>query len=262
MTRHWLETITGPVPGMHELVAALDEAGVPLFAITNFSDELWARFRPTAPIFDRFRDIVVSGTEKLWKPEAAIYRLARQRFGLAPGEGLFIDDRIENVRGGEAEGFPAIILPGRRGYGSGWWRKGCWRRSLAERAVLKRLRRLGPIRPQHAGRPSLLIVRLIRRQFLARQPHDMDDIGGAGRREGHAGDEHQRITGAGDVGAQRHALGLFDHFFKAGDIAGDNGMDAPHQPHAPRGGDARRQAQHRQGGALARRRGGRWSPTR
>ena len=108
----WLETITGPIPGMHELVAALDEAQVPLFAITNFSDELWARFRPTAPIFDRFRDIIVSGAEKLWKPEPEIYRLARQRFGLAPGEGLFVDDRIENVRGGEAEGFPGHHFTG------------------------------------------------------------------------------------------------------------------------------------------------------
>ena len=102
----WLETITGPMPGMHEIVAELDDRGVPLFAITNFSDEFWAMFRPTAPIFDRFRDIVVSGTEQLFKPEPEIYRLALRRFGLAPGEGLFVDDRIENVRGGKAEGFP------------------------------------------------------------------------------------------------------------------------------------------------------------
>ncbi|OYU14114.1 MAG: hydrolase [Alphaproteobacteria bacterium PA4] len=108
----WLETITGPVPGMHELVAELDDAGVPLFAITNFSDEFWAMFRPTAPIFDRFRDVVVSGAEKLWKPEAPIYRLARQRFGLAAGEGLFVDDRIENVRAGKAEGFPGHHFTG------------------------------------------------------------------------------------------------------------------------------------------------------
>lgn len=108
----WLETITGPVPGMHELVAELDDAGVPLFAITNFSDEFWAMFRPTAPIFDRFRDVVVSGAEKLWKPEAEIYRLARQRFGLAAGEGLFIDDRIENVRAGEGQGFPGHHFTG------------------------------------------------------------------------------------------------------------------------------------------------------
>ena len=108
----WLETITGPVTGVHEIVAALDDAGVPLFGITNFSDEFWARFRPTAPIFDRFRDIVVSGTEQMFKPEPEIYRLALRRFGLAPGEGLFVDDRIENIRAGAAEGFPGHHFTG------------------------------------------------------------------------------------------------------------------------------------------------------
>jgi 2-haloacid dehalogenase len=108
----WLETITGPVPGMHELVVELDTAGVPLFAITNFSAEFWAMFRPTAPIFDRFRDIVVSGAERLVKPDPAIYQLALRRFGLAAGEGLFVDDRIENVRAGAAAGFPGHHFTG------------------------------------------------------------------------------------------------------------------------------------------------------
>jgi 2-haloacid dehalogenase len=108
----WLETITGPVAGMHEIVAELDDAGVPLFGITNFSAEFWAMFRPTAPIFDRFRDVVVSGAEKLVKPDPAIYRLALGRFELAPGEGLFVDDRIENVRAGQAAGFPGHHFTG------------------------------------------------------------------------------------------------------------------------------------------------------
>jgi 2-haloacid dehalogenase len=108
----WLETITGPVPGMHELVAELDDAGVPIFGITNFSAEFWDMFRPQAPLFDRFRDVVVSGAEKLVKPDPAIYRLARQRFGLAEGQGLFVDDRIENVRAGKAEGFPGHHFTG------------------------------------------------------------------------------------------------------------------------------------------------------
>jgi 2-haloacid dehalogenase len=102
----WLETITGPVPGMLDIVEALAARGVPLYAITNFSAEFWPGFRATAPVFDHFRDIVISGVEKLVKPDPAIYRLALARFGLAPGEGLFIDDRIENVRAGEAHGFP------------------------------------------------------------------------------------------------------------------------------------------------------------
>jgi len=108
----WLETITGPVPGMHELVAELSAAHVPLYAITNFSSEFWAMFRPREPLFDHFRDIVVSGEHRLTKPDPEIYRLALRRFGLAPGEGLFIDDRIENVRAGAREGFPGHHFTG------------------------------------------------------------------------------------------------------------------------------------------------------
>ena len=103
----WLETMPGPVPGMHALVEDLSLRGVPLFAITNFGADFWAMFRPTAPIFDLFGDIVISGVEKLMKPDPAIYALALRRFGLAPGEGLFIDDSLANVEGARANGFVA-----------------------------------------------------------------------------------------------------------------------------------------------------------
>lgn len=103
----WLETIPGPVPGVHALVEALDQADVPLYAITNFSAEFWAMFRPTAPIFDRFRDVIVSGEEKLVKPDPAIFALARARFGLSDGEALFIDDNAANVAAAEAAGWHA-----------------------------------------------------------------------------------------------------------------------------------------------------------
>ena len=108
----WLETITGPIPGMLDLVAELYAAQVPLFGITNFAAEFWDMFRPHAPVFDRFQDIIVSGRERLFKPEPEIYRLARRRFGLAAGEALFVDDRPENVRAGEAEGFPGHVFSG------------------------------------------------------------------------------------------------------------------------------------------------------
>ncbi|HMN55023.1 MAG TPA: HAD family phosphatase [Sphingopyxis sp.] len=98
------ETIPGPVPGSLELVERLDAAGVPLFAITNFGHEFWEMFRPTQPIFDRFRDIIVSGTEKLMKPDPAIYALAIERFGIDPAGALFIDDVAKNVAGAESVG--------------------------------------------------------------------------------------------------------------------------------------------------------------
>ena len=91
------ETIPGPVPGSLELVERLDAAGMPLFAITNFGAEFWAGFRPSAPVFDCFRDIVVSGEEKLAKPDPAIFALAESRFGLPGSAMLFIDDNRANV---------------------------------------------------------------------------------------------------------------------------------------------------------------------
>ena len=98
------ETIPAPMPGSLELVERLDAAGVPLFAITNFGHEFWEGFRPTQPIFDRFQGIIVSGTEKLIKPDPAIYRLAIKRFGIDPSGALFIDDVAANVAGAESLG--------------------------------------------------------------------------------------------------------------------------------------------------------------
>jgi 2-haloacid dehalogenase len=101
------ETIPGPVKGSLEIVSELSERQVPLFAITNFGAEFWDTFRPTQPIFDHFDDIIVSGVEKLVKPDPAIYALALQRFALQPGEAIFIDDNHDNVVSARANGFVA-----------------------------------------------------------------------------------------------------------------------------------------------------------
>jgi 2-haloacid dehalogenase len=102
----WLDMIPHLIAGMADLVADLAAAGVPLYGITNFSGEFWKPFvRRESALFAPFRDIIVSGDEKLTKPDPAIYQLARARFGLAAGAGLFVDDRAENVRAGDAEGF-------------------------------------------------------------------------------------------------------------------------------------------------------------
>ena len=87
----FLDTLPGPVPGMPEIVEALDDAGVSLFIISNFSAELWPAFRAReAALLDRFRATIVSGEERLVKPDPAIYRLALDRFALAPGTALFV----------------------------------------------------------------------------------------------------------------------------------------------------------------------------
>jgi 2-haloacid dehalogenase len=105
------ETISGPVPGVHAIVEALDARGVPLFAITNFSADFWPPFlAKERAFFDRFRDIVVSGEVKLLKPDPAIYWLALDRFHLRPADALFIDDREINVEAALAVGMKAHLF--------------------------------------------------------------------------------------------------------------------------------------------------------
>jgi 2-haloacid dehalogenase len=120
------ETIPGPVAGSLEIVTELAERRVPLFAITNFGAEFWNMFRPTQPIFDHFRDIIVSGVEKMMKPDPAIYALALERFGLQPGEAIFIDDNRENVQAAQSNGF----------HGYHFSNADALRRELANRSLL------------------------------------------------------------------------------------------------------------------------------
>lgn len=101
------DSIPGPITGSPELVEDLHAAGVPLYAITNFGADTWAGFAPTFPLLARFRDIVVSGVEKLAKPDPAIYALAAARFGHAPQAMLFIDDSEPNVLAARASGWHA-----------------------------------------------------------------------------------------------------------------------------------------------------------
>ena len=104
------ETVPGPVEGTHDLVRRLHARGVPLYCLTNFGDEFWAMFRPTQPIFDLFADVIVSGTEKLAKPDPAIYALTEARCGRGGGELFFTDDNPANVAAARARGWHAHLF--------------------------------------------------------------------------------------------------------------------------------------------------------
>ena len=99
------DSIPGPVPGTADLIERLAANDVPLFAITNFGADFWQQFRPTYPVLDHMRDIVVSGDERVAKPDPRIFALAAKRFGFAPEAMLFIDDNPPNIEGAAALGW-------------------------------------------------------------------------------------------------------------------------------------------------------------
>ena len=104
----WHAMVPGPIPGSVELLMELHAAGVPLYAITNFSTEKLAEARERFPFLTIFRDTVVSGDERVLKPDPAIYRLLLGRNGIVPETAVFIDDSERNVAGAKATGMAAL----------------------------------------------------------------------------------------------------------------------------------------------------------
>jgi 2-haloacid dehalogenase len=104
----WPEMLGGLVPGTGELITDLAAAGRELYAITNFNGEVWPVTLATFPVLSHFRDIIVSGFERVTKPGPEIFALALRRFGVAAGDCLFIDDVAANVDGARAAGIAAV----------------------------------------------------------------------------------------------------------------------------------------------------------
>lgn len=101
----WIEMIGGTIPGTPEIVAELHAARMPLYALSNIARESFDKLCERFPLMAYFRGALVSGDERIVKPDPAIFRRLAERFDLTPERTLFIDDVAENVAGAESVGF-------------------------------------------------------------------------------------------------------------------------------------------------------------
>ncbi|AQX09777.1 HAD family hydrolase [Elizabethkingia ursingii] len=79
-----------------------------LYGLTNWSAESFPYAYQNYDFFSLFNGIVVSGEEKLIKPDERIYQLLLNRYNLNASECLFIDDNYENIRAAQAMDFNTI----------------------------------------------------------------------------------------------------------------------------------------------------------
>jgi 2-haloacid dehalogenase len=108
----WPEMLGGEIPGTVEILAELRAAGVPLYALTNWSAETFLISRDRFEFLDWFDGLVVSGQERVIKPDPRIFRLLLDRFGLDPGATFFADDSEANVAAAREVGFDAVRFTG------------------------------------------------------------------------------------------------------------------------------------------------------
>lgn len=96
---------------LHETVAVaadLRARGVPLYALTNWSHETFPPQRRRFAFMDWFQGIVVSGEEKVVKPDPRIFRILLERHGLDADETVFIDDNSRNAQAASALGMHGL----------------------------------------------------------------------------------------------------------------------------------------------------------
>lgn len=105
---HFGHSLTGQIAGTGAVIAELQRAGVALSALTNWSDETFPVALDRFGILGRFSDILVSGAERVAKPDLAIFRLALERFGYAADETIFIDDSPRNVEAAAGVGMVGL----------------------------------------------------------------------------------------------------------------------------------------------------------
>ena len=104
----WEETLGPFIHGTIDIHNELIAQDIPTFAITNFSWEKWVTRLPVWPFLEKFDGVIVSGLEKLVKPDPRIYRVFCERYALAPESCVFIDDSEPNVISARKIGMKAI----------------------------------------------------------------------------------------------------------------------------------------------------------
>ncbi len=105
----WKEMLKGPIQPTVEIFRRLKESGrYKLYALTNWSAELFPVALERFDFLQWFDGIVVSGAEKTRKPFAEIYHLLLNRYGVKAAEALFIDDSLRNSKAAEALGIHSI----------------------------------------------------------------------------------------------------------------------------------------------------------
>jgi len=80
------------------------------YVLSNWSWETFNGMDKKYPFLNKFDGMIISGKEKLVKPDLQIYKLAIDRFNLTPEETVFIDDKKENVEAAKKLGFLTIHL--------------------------------------------------------------------------------------------------------------------------------------------------------
>lgn len=91
-------------------LAELKDRGYKIYLLSNYSQDHYEYISTHFKFFGLEDGRVISWQEKVLKPEARIYDILLDRYGLQPEECVFLDDTPENIDGAAAVGMKGIVF--------------------------------------------------------------------------------------------------------------------------------------------------------
>lgn len=106
---NWTTMLKSDIPHHVSVLRKLEHSDYELFGLTNWSAETFPYALENYDFFTIFNGkIVVSGTEKLIKPDPTIWQVLLERYQIKAEESVFIDDNFKNIEVAESLGFICI----------------------------------------------------------------------------------------------------------------------------------------------------------
>ncbi len=106
---HWIDMVGGSIDENVKTIPLLKKK-YRLFGLTNWSAETFPLVYEQYSFFKELEGIVVSGEEKIIKPDVRIYQILLSNYDLTAEECLFIDDNFTNIEAAKKLGFHCIHL--------------------------------------------------------------------------------------------------------------------------------------------------------
>ena len=108
---NWTTMLRSDIPKNVEVLRKLEHTEYELFGLTNWSAETFPYALENYDFFKIFGgNIVVSGTEKLIKPDPKIWEVLLERYHIKADESVFIDDNAKNIEVAKALGFITVHI--------------------------------------------------------------------------------------------------------------------------------------------------------
>ncbi len=104
----WEEMLGGAMEESVEIFRQVKRAGLPVYALTNWSAESFVPTKKRYAFLHEFDGIVVSGEEKIAKPDARLFHILLERFKIDATRAVYIDDSAANIATAKSLGFVTI----------------------------------------------------------------------------------------------------------------------------------------------------------